>query len=235
MLHDAGGIAIWNADSGALIKALTEEDFGAEATGAIFTPDSNEIVVNARGDVLGISTSTWTIQRRGQLDPTMGGYTTKFLGFLPDGTLIALTGVGGTAGGSLLWIDPDDMTTVRPPVRAHVGSPKSGALSPDGTKIVTGAADGVVRVWDSGSGALLHEFRVTGQAQGVAFLGNDRIAVTPYTGNIEVFLLDPDALVAAARTSLTRSFTPEECDQFGFEDACPTLDELRASAIENGG
>ena len=154
---------------------------------------------------------------------------------MPDGTLIALTGLGGTAGGSLLWIDPDDMPTVRPPVRAHVGSPKSGALSPDGTKIVTGASDGVVRVWDSGSGALLHELRVTGQAQGVAFLGDDRVAVTPVNGNIEVFLLDPDALVVAARASLTRSFTPEECDRFGFGDACPTLDDLRGSGIENGG
>ena len=69
MLRDTG-IAIWDADSGALIKALTEEDFGDFATGAIFTPDSTEMIVNASGDMLGISTSTWTIQQRRQLDPT---------------------------------------------------------------------------------------------------------------------------------------------------------------------
>ena len=186
-----GVIAIWDADSGALIKALTEEDMGDFATGAIFTPDSKEIIVNAGGEVLGVSTSTWTIQSVGNwIRRSTASISTKFLGFLPDGTLIAVTGFGRTLAGRCRDRSRDG-EVLRAPVRAHVGSPKSGALSPDGTKIVTGASDGVVRVWDSGSGGLLHEFRVTGQAQGVAFLGNDRVAVTPYNGNIEVFLLDP--------------------------------------------
>ena len=184
----------------------------------------------------GVSTSTWTMTRRGQLDPTIDGFTsTKFLGFTPDGTLIAHDRLRRDRWRVAAVDQSRRHRSSRPPVRAHVGSPKSGALSPDGTKIVTGASDGVVRVWDSGSGALLHDLRVTGQAQGVAFLGDDRVAVTPENGNILVFHLDPDALVAAARASLTRSFTPEECDRFGFEDACPTLDELRGSTIENGG
>jgi WD40 repeat protein len=237
MLRDDPGIAIWDADSGALIKTLSDFDFDHDrfARSAIFTPDSKQIIVNVHGEILGVSTSAWTITRRGQLDTSLynvGAMT--FLGFLPNGTLIAMEGAYGKGGGSLLWIDPDD-AEVQLVRDAHVGSPKSGALSPDGTRIVTGASDGVVRVWDAGTGDLLHEFRVSGQAQGVAFLGDDRVAVTPENGNILVFLLNPKALVDAARASLTRSFTPEECERFGFGDACPTLGDLRGGSAENGG
>jgi WD40 repeat protein len=237
MLRDDPGIAIWDANSGALIKALSDFDVDHDryARSAIFTPDSKQIIVNVNGEILGVSTSTWTTTRRGQLDTSLydvGAMT--FLGFLPDGTLIAMEGAYGKGGGSLLWIDPDDAEVLQA-VRAHVGSPKSGALSSDGTLIVTGASDGVVRVWDADSGALLHDLRVNTQAQGVAFLGDDRVAVTPESGNILIFHLDADALVDAARASLTRSFTPEECKRFGFGEACPTLEDLRGGSAGNGG
>ena len=69
---------------------------------------------------------------------------------------------------------------------------------------------------------------VAGQAQGVAFLDDERLAVTPHRGGIYVQTLDRAALLALARTGLTRTLTAAECEQFQI-DPCPTLDELIGS------
>ena len=112
--------------------------------------------------------------------------------------------------------------------RAHEGSPKSAAVSPDGTLVATGAADGVVRVWDGPTGKLLHQFTVSGQAQGVAFVDEQHLAVTPQGGDLLIMDLDPTALLATVKASLTRGFTTEECQRFNFAGGdCPTLAELR--------
>ena len=100
------------------------------------------------------------------------------------------------------------------------------AVSPDGRLVGTGAGDGVVRARDGVSGELLHEILVKGQAQGVAFLDDERLAVTPQGGNILIFALDRQDLWETVRGSLTRGFTPEECQRFEFSP-CPTLEELR--------
>ena len=76
---------------------------------------------------------------------------------------------------------------------------------------------------------LLHQLTVEGQAQGVAFIGEDRVAVTPSGGGMLVFDLDPAHFLSTVRASLIRGFTTEECRRFGFEDGCPTLEELRGS------
>jgi WD40 repeat protein/DNA-binding CsgD family transcriptional regulator len=230
------GIAVWDATTGRLLAARTHADLDGDALGAIFTPDSKELLVTLRnGQILGISTESWQVTHRARLDPTIDNIAeTALFGFLPDRTLIAVTGYGGGGGGSLLWIDLDDLT-VRRGQRVHDGSPKGADISPDGTKIVTGASDGIVRVWDATSGDQLHELEVDGQAQGVAFVDDDHVAVAPYGGNLLIFDLDPDKVLQAARASLTRSFTPEECRRFGLQDSCPTLDELRGSSGANGG
>ncbi|MET1232916.1 MAG: PQQ-binding-like beta-propeller repeat protein, partial [Candidatus Limnocylindrales bacterium] len=152
-----------------------------------------------------------------------------FIGFLPDDTLVGITGVAGTSGGWIHRIDPATLT-VKSSNQAHDGSPKSFAMNSDGTLVVTGASDGVVRVWEAATGKLLHQLSVDGQAQGVAFVGNDRVAVTPSGGGMLVFYIDTAKLLDVVRASIQRPFTPEECQRFGFVDDCPTLEELRASA-----
>jgi hypothetical protein len=68
---------------------------------------------------------------------------------------------------------------------------------------------------------------VAGQAQGVAFLDDERLAVTPHRGGIYVQTLDRTALLALARAGLTRTLMADECEQFQL-DPCPTLDQLIA-------
>jgi hypothetical protein len=179
---------------------------------------------------MALSTATWKVERQVTLDPTVEDRGRMLLaGFLSDGsTAIAVSGVGGTGGG---WLQRIDLATlaIRDSTRAHDGAVKSMAMSPDGTLVATGASDGSVRVWDGATGTLLHEFSVPGQAQGVAFVGNDRLAVAPQAGGVLIMALNRAELLPVVRASLTRGFTAEECTQYGFGSSCPTLEEMRGA------
>jgi WD40 repeat protein/DNA-binding CsgD family transcriptional regulator len=226
--HDSPFIGIWDADDGDLVTTLS--GFEDEIQTSLFTPDAKELILSHKdGQTMALSTKTWRVLRRGRVETSDDPGTLRLFGFLPDSTLVAVGGMGFAGGGSLHWIDPTTFEVKRS-VRAHDGSPKSVVLSPDGSRIATGASDGVVRIWDAMSGDLLNQFQVSGQAQGVAFLDDRRVGVMPSEGNVLVFHLDTDGLLGAATASLTRGFTPDECTRFGFGDACPTLDELRGPA-----
>ena len=54
------------------------------------------------------------------------------------------------------------------------------------------------------------------QVQGLAFVTDDHLAVAPEVGNILVYTLDVEELISLARQSLSRGFTPEECEKYNF-------------------
>ncbi len=226
-----GYVAIWDAATGKLVSALTE--IPAVAWAIAFTPDGSELIISTTdGELIAVSTESWRIDRRQMLDASIEDRGQMGLaGFLADGaTLIGVSGFAGTGGGSLHRIDLETLT-VRNSNRAHDGAPKSLAISPNGAFVATGSADGQVRVWEGHTGTLLHEFTVTGQAQGVAFIGNDQLAVTPQSGDMLIISIDTRVLLDVVRDSLTRSFTAEECERFGFDDECPSLEELRVREV----
>ena len=220
--------AVWDAATGRLQWSMA--DIG-QAYAITFTPDSAELIAsNLDGELIAVSTESWEVTLRVTLDASINGAgRIGFAGFLDDGTLIGLSGFGGTGGGWLHRIAASTLSVLST-VRAHDGAPKSMAVSPDGTLVVTGGADGVVRVWDGASGSLLHEFTVDGQAQGVAFVGEDRVAVTPQAGPLMIMAIDRQELLSSVKSTLTRGFTAEECERFNFGAECPTLEELRGEA-----
>ena len=222
------GVAVWDAATGELETTMKTD---SQPWSAIFTPNSSELLVStAEGELMAISTETWNVTRRAKLDESVAeGGRVGLTGFLPDGkTLIGVSGAGGSGGGSLHRIDLETLEILSSN-RAHDGAPKSSRLSEDGTLIVTGASDGAVRVWDAATGELLHQLHVDGQAQGVAFIDDDHIAVAPQAGQLLVFGIEPQAVLKAVRASIQRGFTPEECARFKFEDHCPTLAESRGT------
>ena len=232
------GPAVWDAVTGRLLSAHALPvgcDYQADecgGLGAIFTPDNSELLVSTwECELVALSTDDWTITRRVTLDESIDDCgRMALIGYLPDGTLIGMSGMGGDGGsGWLHRIDPVTLM-VTSSNRAHDGSPKSHDLSPSGTRVVTGASDGVVRVWEAATGTLLHQLSVEGQAQGVAFVDDDLVAVTPSGGGMLVFDIAADSLLANVRGGIIRGFTPEECQRFGFADDCPTLEELRGAA-----
>ncbi|HET9520756.1 MAG TPA: WD40 repeat domain-containing protein, partial [Candidatus Limnocylindrales bacterium] len=230
--HNMDGYwAVWDAATGHLVH------IGAEAPGrqvfdAVFTPDSSALVVADydTGVLRRYSTTTWGLLQTAELPGELEGRDRIwFAGYTPNGTtLLAVGGFLGAGGGSLHWLDA---TTLQPQgasvLRAHDGSPKAVAISPDGSLVAIGASGDPVRVWDVASRELVHELPLGDvQAQGVAFVDDLHIVVAPQGGDLLIMTLDPDELIAIGRSSLTRGFTATECRRYGFGSDCPTLEDL---------
>jgi hypothetical protein len=68
------------------------------------------------------------------------------------------------------------------------------------------------------------------EVNGVAFLDEGRLAVTPADGNMLIVSTDPGELIGLVRASVTRGFTLPGVRPVQLGDECPTLAELRGPA-----
>ena len=229
-----GYLVVWDAHAGEVLYKLpvdTKPDSYPAVFHAIFTPDEEGLVVSFdTGLVETLSTKTWTVVHQAQLDTSIFG-TDKLglIGFTPDGsTILALGGFGGGGDATLIWLDAATLKITKTVEHAHTGSPKSMALSPDGSLMATGASDGILRVWATETGALTQQMDFGGrEVQGVAFIDDRQLAVTPQGGDLLIMAVEPVELADTVRASLTRGFTDTECNTYGI-DPCPTLEEMRA-------
>ncbi|SOC53571.1 BTAD domain-containing putative transcriptional regulator [Ornithinimicrobium cerasi] len=226
-----GGFAVWDAETGALLHAAhaVEEEIDAEARvrDVHFTPDSTQLLVTTHdGRLVRVSTSTWEAVPGAQVPgPRVGimGYTADPL------SLVAIDNYRSQSFGARLhWLDPDTLQVTRTVSNLHDGTLRAGAIDSTGTRIATVGSEGLARVWDLSTGALVHEVPFGDQQlQGVAWVGENHLAVTPRDGGLHVVTVDPQELLDLVRSSLTRGYTETECAAHGFGDACPTLGKMR--------
>jgi WD40 repeat protein len=228
-------IAVWDANSGRLLYTETGPSDRLFVADAFFTSDSARLVVSAVPDGYRVfSTANWdAVDNLGNLQSHGDARLPTFLGYSPDGSTILA--VGGLqfpgAAGELDWLDPETFDLVWTKGKIHDEHTVAAALSPERTRIATGSSDGLVRVWDSETGELLHEVALNGVAvHGIAFVDEYRLAITPADGNLLIVTTDPDELLDLVRSSLTRGFVPAECERFNFGDDCPTLADLRGTS-----
>ena len=124
---------------------------------------------------------------------------------------LAAVAAGKSAHDALVF-DQDD----------HKGGTSAKALSADGVLATVGVADGVVRLWRFSSGTPLVELRhaASTAAAPVAFSPDGQYMV--YTDGIVLrrYLLHPDALIALARSRLTRTLTADECRRYLNRSSC---------------
>lgn len=220
----------WDTETGAMLWGHD----GCGSIGAedhIFTPDSSQLILFCSQaysiEVVDVfSGEVVTVVDFDQRVP--GSDRVAFIGYPPVGsTLIAVSGVNGSTGASLLWLDPETFEIDHIEERIHDGTVRAWAISPSGSLVATGSADGVVKVWDVERRVQVHEIAVGDeQIAGVAFLSEEHLAVTPRSGGFYVYTLDVDELLEIVRSSLTRGFTSAECQKYRFE-SCPSLDEMR--------
>jgi WD40 repeat protein/DNA-binding SARP family transcriptional activator len=117
---------------------------------------------------------------------TLPGHSAEVLavGYSPDGRFIA----SGSADGTLRLWNASSRRIVHV-LRAHRGAVFATRFSADGKRLATLGGDRAVRVWDLHSGRQLQSFpnvhdRTSAPVvwgEGVAFVGNDRIAVAPWS------------------------------------------------------
>jgi DNA-binding SARP family transcriptional activator/WD40 repeat protein len=216
----ASGFMVWDADTGQ-IRHLEDD---CEATDAIFSDDGAELLVACRGQLLVLETADWSELQRTEVDLAVDGREVlDLIGPTADGRWMLAIGEA-SRGAHLHWFDARSLNLVHTIVGAHDGAPKSYDLSPDRDRVAVGSSDGMVRVWDVTSRRLVHEFVVGNtQVQGLAFVDDDHLAIGTEHGGLSVYTLDPDELVEVVRRSLTRGFSPAECDRYPVADDCVTL------------
>jgi WD40 repeat protein/DNA-binding SARP family transcriptional activator len=156
---------------------------GSEGIGhvASVAPDGSRFVA---ADI-GRKTASIRDAQTGKTLTTLAGHTGDILAvaYSPDGKLVATGSADGTAR---LWdAATGELIHV---LRAHRGGVFATRFSLDGTRIATLGADRAVRVWDIRTGRQLRAFegvhdRTAARStwgEGIAFVGRDRVAVSPW-------------------------------------------------------
>src|SRR5262245_35485737 len=149
---------------------------------AEFAPDGGSFVA---ADVNGHTASVRDAETGKRL-ATLEGHTGDVLavGYSPKGTVVATGAADGTAR---LW--SAETGKLRQTLRAHKGAVLASKFDAAGRRLATLGTDRAVRVWDVRSGRQLQQLvnvhrRTNVQdawSEGVAFVGDDRIAVSPWS------------------------------------------------------
>jgi sugar lactone lactonase YvrE len=239
-MADGARVALWSAADGRLV-ATHELGEDAWVQSIAFTPDSRELLLmeGGSGRLARLSVDGLAVLQSATLDADVFGVRQlRLIGLAPDGaTILAVGDQNGDGGAAVFGLDAETLQIVRSVPDAHLGSPKSFAISPDRSTFATGASDGKIKVWDSATGELLQQLSIGGrQVQGLAFVDDHTLAAVPREGGLLLMTIDPAELVAALRGSLTRGLTASECATYAI-DPCPTLEKLRsepATRLESG-
>jgi len=97
-------------------------------------------------------------------------------------------------------------------------------ITPDGQRLATFDADGIVRLWDLRTGELQQAVPVVnvgiGALEGsLRFAPNGQHVLVSDAGSVMIHTTDVDELIEIARTRLTRELSDEECQRF-LPDRC---------------
>lgn len=223
--------AVWDSDSGEMLFYELGNTSLTHHVDAIFSPDSSALITSYWEPALRrFSTASWEMEKEVPLPLEMTGSShTHFVGFDTDGShLIAIIGIG-RGEVSLHWLDSETLELDFSITNVHETGVRATAMSGDRRLIATAGADGMVRIWSSEDGTLVHEAALGESViQGVGFVDESHVAVTPINGGLQVITTDIDELLAIVRNTLTRGFTDVECGKYNFEGGCPSLEELQA-------
>jgi WD40 repeat protein len=179
---------------------------------------------NPRGEQLAVGLGGGIVHvvnaERGTLLATLTGPRDLVLdiAYSPDGTRIATANADRTAQ---VWAIQATAQQTEPlaatellTLRGHAAGIARIAFNPDGTRLVTGDLDGVVRSWDATTGRALLGFPgLADRITGLAF--DPKGAFLAASGDaVHLYLLRLDDLIALARSRVTRDLTPDECHQY---------------------
>ncbi|MFG1622708.1 BTAD domain-containing putative transcriptional regulator [Kribbella sp. NPDC049227] len=174
---------------------------------------------NVHWQIVRVETGQVLAEGDADLDPDYASYS-------PDGSMIALAG----ASGELFTIDVATRSLRHAPTLGHSDEAVFVRFSPDGSKLVSGADDGTVSLWDAHSLELLGQVSVASGGKPVGAVpsfadGNDVVQIAAYDGMVYRWDTRIERAIAAACAMAGRNLTADEWSQaFGnrpYEKTCP--------------
>jgi WD40 repeat protein len=212
--NNPGEVVLLDARTGKLVRSFPFPPNGASAVA--ISPDGSRLAAARFGPTAKI----WDL-RSGRLLATLRGHGDLVFSitFSPDGSRVATASRDGT---TKVW-DGRTGRLVRTIRGTGSGSLWGAVFSPDGKLLATAGDDTTARLWDASTGKeLLTLTGATRAVQAVAFSPDGtRLAAASADGNVRVYVLPLDELMAVARSRLTRSWTPIECKEFLNANRCP--------------
>ncbi len=159
-IDSAGGLYLWDPETGLQIKKITTIDraFGAEL---VFSPDGRTLATGGSG----YSARIWDIQTSQELQ-TFSGHTDAVTSvkFSPDGKYL----LTGSKDKTLILWDVQSGALLRQ-LSGHTDLVNEVDFSPDGQRILSASQDKTVQVWETATGKVLRTLQHTATVRAASF------------------------------------------------------------------
>jgi WD40 repeat protein len=183
---------LWDAASGAKLGTLTytRGNYTSGAVSAAFSPDGSRLLTGNRSQTYsGQKANLWDLSTNAEIRFFDGNLDTVCsVAFSSDGTKILTASSGGNElypagiGMAKIWDGMTGGTEIRT-FSGHAGPVHSAALSPDGTKVLTGSEDKTARLWNAATEDGITTF--TGHTSAVYSVAFSRDGTKVLTGSAD--------------------------------------------------
>jgi len=210
-----GTARVWDLAHGGEISIFTGHDSQALLTNIAFSPDGQRVFTSGTDKTVRL----WEAATGQQVKVFSGeGKEIYGLALSADGNRLA---IGSQDGGITVW-DVGSGKKLQA-LSGHAGIVVRLAFDRDGARLASASFDKLARVWDVSSGEEL--FGLYGNLSnvfGVSFSPDGAHLVTAGAdGNLRIYALQLDDLLALARARLTRGLALNECRKFLHRQTCP--------------